>query len=49
VAERLSAPEKKEFLDQIKLFFEKFNRQIEETIRGLCDFADQIEIADPAG
>ena len=40
---RLSTFEKQKFLNEIKLSFEKFNRKLEETIKSLCDFADQID------
>ncbi len=40
---RLSVSEKQEFLQEMKLSFEGFNRKLEETIRNLCDFADHID------
>jgi hypothetical protein len=39
----LSIAEKQEFLDEMKQSFEKFNRKLQETIKNLCDFADQVE------
>lgn len=40
---RLSISEKQEFLEEMRLSFETFNRKLEETIRNLCEFADQID------
>jgi hypothetical protein len=47
--EKLSTFEKQNFLDEMKLSFEKFNRKLEETIKNLCDFAEQIDDEEKTG